>query len=223
MEALYPQSELHVIEIDPGVTEVAHGYLGLDRDTRIVSYNEDARIFLERDPTTSPLASDADTLYRRRSAGDRGGAGYDLIFGDAFNDYSVPYHLTTKEFNDRVRVWLADDGLYVVNIIDGAYGRFLRAYTYTLRQTFPYVYLAPTLRDWEETSRSTFVLIGANQPLDVAALASTSQGDAIVRTQLLDEQALNALLASGSPVTLTDRYAPVDQMLAPVFRGLTRQ
>jgi spermidine synthase len=206
MEALYPDSELDVIEIDPGVTEVAFDYLGLDPDTQIASYNEDARTYLERDPTSA----------------DRGGT-YDLIFGDAFNDYSVPYHLTTKEFNDRVRAWLADDGLYVVNIIDGAYGRFLRAYTHTLRQSFAHVYLAPTLEDWQNTSRSTFVLIAANQPLDQAALASASRADAIVRNQLLDEQALNALLASGSPVTLTDRYAPVDQMLAPVFRGLTRQ
>ena len=23
--------------------------------------------------------------------------------GDAFNDYSVPYHLTTQEFNERVQ------------------------------------------------------------------------------------------------------------------------
>jgi hypothetical protein len=135
----------------------------------------------------------------------------------------VPYHLTTKEFNDRVRAWLAEDGLYVVNIIDGAYGRFLRAYTHTLRQTFDHVYLAPTLENWEETSRSTFVLIGANQPLDVSALSSVHRESAMVRERLLDDRALDALLASGSLVTLTDRYAPVDQMLTPVFRGLTRQ
>jgi spermidine synthase len=215
MEALYPDSQLDVIEIDPGVTEVAHGYLGLDRDTKVVSYNEDARMFLERKPVgpSSPPAS----------GGDRGEAGaYDLIFGDAFNDYSVPYHLTTKEFNDRVQAWLADDGLYLVNIIDGAYGRFLRAYTHTLRQTFDHVYLAPTIENWQEVSRSTFVLIGTDRPLDRAALASAVQGDALVRRTLLDDSEIDELLASGTVVTLTDRYAPVDQMLAPVFRGLTR-
>jgi spermidine synthase len=218
MEALYPGSELDVIEIDPGVTQIAYELLGLDPGTEIASYNEDARMFLERDPSSSPLRER--TL---RSPGDRGRAKYDLIFGDAFNDYSVPYHLTTKEFNDRVEAWLADGGLYVVNIIDGAYGRFLRAYAHTLRQTFDYVYLAPTLESWEESSRSTFVLIGANQPLDVSALASVREGEALVRRKMLDQQELDTLLASGTFVTLTDRYAPVDQMLAPVFRGLTRQ
>jgi len=217
MESLYPGSELDVIEIDPGVTQIAHDLLGLDPNTEIVSYNEDARVFLARAPSSFPPPSD-----RARSAGNPG-KGYDLIFGDAFNDYSVPYHLTTKEFNDRVQAWLADDGLYVVNIIDGAYGRFLRAYTHTLRQTFDYVYLVPTVEEWQAISRSTFVLIAANQPLDLLSLAAAQPGDTLVRRELLDDQELDALLASGTLVTLTDRYAPVDQMLAPVFRGLTRQ
>ena len=46
------------------------------------------------------------------------GKKYDLIFGDAFNDFSVPWHLTTKEFNDKVAGMLADDGVYMINIID---------------------------------------------------------------------------------------------------------
>ena len=112
MEAVYPGSELDVIEIDPGVTQVAYDSLGLQPEAHIVTYNEDARMFLAREPARS----------------------YDLILGDAFNDFSVPYHLTTREFNDRVRAWLADDGYYVVNIIDGPRGRFLRAYAHTLRQ-----------------------------------------------------------------------------------------
>lgn len=51
MEAVYPGSDIHVIEIDPGVTRVAYELLGLSRDTHIVTYNQDARLFLEREPT----------------------------------------------------------------------------------------------------------------------------------------------------------------------------
>ena len=107
-----------MIEIDPGVTEVAHDMLGLSRDTPVVTYNEDARTFLKREPTGR----------------------YDLVFGDAFNGYSVPYHLTTKEFNDRVRAWLADDGLYTINIINDPSEHFLHTYLHTLRQTFHHIY-----------------------------------------------------------------------------------
>ena len=198
VEAVYPGADIHVIEIDPAVTQVAYQRLGLDPNSTIVSYNEDARMFMERPPT------------------DR----YDVIYGDAFNDYSVPYHLTTKEFNDDVRAWLADDGLYVVNIIDGPRRDFLRAYAGTLRQTFPYVYVIPSVQGWRESPRVTFVIVGANSPLDSAALGSVGiAGDqALAVRQLLSPEQTDALLAEGRTVTLTDHYAPVDQMLAPVFR-----
>ena len=198
MEAVYPGSDIDVIEIDPGVTQIAHELLGLGQDTQITTYNEDARTFLAREPSGR----------------------YDLILGDAFNDFSVPYHLTTKEFNERVRAWLEDDGLYVVNIVDGPRGDFLRAYVHTLRQTFGHVYLAPTLETWREASRSTFVLIASDAPLDLFRLSTVDGGDGVatLARQLISQAEIDQLLASGRTVMLTDRYAPVDQMLAPVFR-----
>lgn len=198
MEAVYPESEVHVIEIDPGVTEIAHQVLGLSRDTRVVTYNQDARLYLEQEPAER----------------------YDLIMGDAFNDYSVPYHLTTREFNERVRAWLADDGLYFVNMIDGPRGDFLRAYVHTLGQTFRHVYLAPTIQGWREASRSTFVLIASDVPLEMALVQEQDGGDGfpLLANRLLSQDQVDAFLAEGKAVMLTDRYAPVDQMLAPVFR-----
>jgi spermidine synthase len=197
LETVYPGSDIHVIEIDPGVTQVAHELLGLSHDTEIVTYNEDARLFLEQQPTDA----------------------YDLVIGDAFNDFSVPYHLTTKEFNDRVRAWLEDDGLYIVNIIDGPWGHFLRAYTHTLRQTFRHVYLAPTIASWRRSPRSTFVLIATDRPLDLDSLETLDAGDGnpLLARRLLSQEETDALLAEGRVVILTDQYAPVEQMLAPVF------
>jgi spermidine synthase len=197
MEALYPSSDLDVIEIDPGVTEIAHEMLGLSRDTDMDSYNEDARMFLKREPT------------------DR----YNLIFGDAFNDFSIPYHLTTKEFNDRVHAWLTEDGLYVVNLIDGPWGHFLRAYVHTLRQTFSHVYVALDLPAWRQTSRSTILVIATDQPLDVEALQTIDAGDDNARLAelLLSEETLASLMNERRTMVLTDRYAPTDLMLLPVF------
>ncbi len=194
MELLYPDSVLDVIEIDPGVTQVAYWHLGLSPDTRITSYNEDARMFLAREPVKH----------------------YDLILGDAFNDFSVPYHLTTREFNERVHAWLEPDGLYMVNIIDGTYGRFLRAYVHTLRQTFTYVYVAPTETDWRAASRTTIVIVGTDTPLDMNDFAA----DSYWRQWLLPEEEVESLLVEDGTVLLTDRYAPVEQMLAPVFLGI---
>ena len=43
---------------------------------------------------------------------------YDLIFGDAFNDFSVPWHLTTREFNEKIAKMMSPTGVYMINIID---------------------------------------------------------------------------------------------------------
>lgn len=199
MEAVYPGSRLDVIEIDPGVTQVAYDLLGLAADTTVATYNEDARMYLKRPATVK----------------------YDLIMGDAFNDYSVPYHLTTREFNDRVAAWLADDGLYMVNMIDGPRRDFLRAYVHTLQQTFSAVYVIPAVRSWRESPRVTFVVIAGNRALDLHELESIDAGDgeAMLAEMALSPAAVQAILQDSRPVTLSDRYAPVDQMLAPVFRG----
>ncbi len=199
MEAVYPGSALDVIEIDPGVTETAYQLLGLSRDTQIRSFNEDARMYLEREP---------DRQYR-------------LIMGDAFNDYSVPYHLTTREFNERVKAWLADDGLYMVNLIDGPRRDFLRAYVHTLKESFDHVYVVPAFGSWRESPRVTFVLLASQQPLDLEQFKQIDAGDgdhAITRLILPDAE-VDKILGEGRLVTLTDQYAPVDQMLAPVARG----
>ncbi len=199
MEAVYPQSELTVIELDPGVTRTAYDALGLKRDTRIVSHNEDARLFMEQNPPQP----------------------YDLILGDAFNDYSVPYHLTTLEFNRRVRAWLAPEGLYMVNMIDGVRRDFLRAFIYTLRQTFQNVYVIPSQSAWRDSPRMTFVLIATDSALDLSAIQPSGEGESLAKNVLGDGE-VRALLAEGRTVLLTDQYAPVEQMLAPVFRGETQ-
>jgi spermidine synthase len=198
METLYPDSELVVIEIDPAVTRVAHELLGLSPDTSIVTYNQDARTWFNGQPEQP----------------------YDLIMGDAFNDFSVPYHLTTREFNERVKAWLAEDGLYMVNIIDGARGEFLRAYVRTMRDTFAHVYVAPAIASWQTAQHSTFVIIGSSTPLDLDELAAAGarHGDPYFSQRVLSEEEVEDFLALVEPVILTDVYAPVDQMLAPIFR-----
>jgi len=96
LRAIYPNVECDVAEIDPAVTEANHIALDLPRDTPIRTYWGDARRFVEE-------------------AGDRR---YDLVFGDAFNDFSVPWHLTTQEFNEAIARLLDPNGVYMINIID---------------------------------------------------------------------------------------------------------
>ncbi len=90
IDAVYPLARVHVIEIDPWVTEVCYRELGLDRNSRVVAHQDDARSLI---------------------LGWNGALRFDVIYGDAFNDLSMPYHLTTVEFHQMLYDMLTDDGV----------------------------------------------------------------------------------------------------------------
>ena len=77
-----------------------------------------------------------------------------------------------------MRAWLRNDGLYMVNMIDGDGDSFGRGYVRTLMRAFPLVCLAPTNGEqlWH-ASRTTFVALADDEPLDLAALANIDGGD----------------------------------------------
>lgn len=205
LEAEYPESTSIVAEIDPGVTEANHRLMGLSRETRIITANEDARMHLAR-------------------GGDRP---YDLVFGDAFNDFSVPYHLTTVEFHRLLKSRMSEDGVYAMNIIDDArYGDFLAAMIRTLREVWTHVYVAPQAHAILP-GRNTIVLLATDQPIDQEAWYSTISPAAMAKdlseearrtaVNLVDPTEIDQLLERKRAPALTDDYVPTDRYLAPVF------
>ena len=146
-------------------------------------------------------------------------ATYDFIYGDAFNDLSVPYHLTTVEFDRLLLKHLKPNGVYLANIIDSLdSGEFLRAYTNALRAVFPHVYLFARGDSLQPFDRNTYVVMASLQPLDSARLdAVTSEKRSYERTTAMPEARLESYLKSGRALTLTDDFAPVDQLLASLF------
>ena len=202
LEVRYPQASVEVMEIDPGVTEVAHRYFGLDANTRVVTYNEDARMAL------------SGLKYQK----------YHLIVGDAFNDLSVPYHLTTLEFSRAIRDLLADNGMYMTNIVDRLQdGRFLRAYVRTLQQLFPSVYVLSNADYWDSPYRGTYVVAASLRPIPFdrfvpyRALAGIEPGSRRSATVVMPPPAMAEWLQGGQKELLTDDHAPVDTMLAALF------
>jgi len=198
IEAVYPQSTVDVIEIDPAVIAVAYQRLGLPATSRIRSFNEDARVFLNEwnDPKR-----------------------YDVVYGDAFNDLSVPFHLTTVEFNRIVANRLKPDGVYLTNIIDKFDGgEFLKAEVNALRAVFSNVSVFGRGAGFRPFDRNTYVVMASKTPFDRAAFdAITSDDDPLSRTTRLSQERLDAYLTSGRAITLTDDFVPVDQLLAKLF------
>ncbi len=212
MDAVYPVAGIDVAEIDPAVKLAAQRalYLPADDDTRIRTHTMAARTLI-------------DGLLRAGAGGS-----YDFIFGDAFNDLSVPYHLTTREFTAKLGELLKPSGVYMINVIDiyrEGLGRFLGAFVATSRESFPYVYVFSSTSDGPTDERDTFVVACSRQPLDLHNLGARAvdlefEGVLFAWAEvdrLGGEMA--TVLERGGGLILTDDFAPVDNLLAPIYTG----
>ncbi len=240
MQFAYPGTGVDVAEIDPAVTRANLMATGLPKDTKIQTYWGDARQFVE--------------LHENSKQ-------YDLIFGDAFNDFSVPWHLTTREFNQKLKKMLSPNGVYMINIIDvyesdeealkkaeneiekldetnevkkerirrkylakaHRYGGFLGAWTKTAKETFDHVYIFGT-DDPGHGRRETFVVVASMKELDLKDLGLrkndprfyTPNGRQTKPKTYSTEDENTVVNNRSRNIILTDDYAPVENLLAPV-------
>jgi spermidine synthase len=201
MEAFYPNSGIDVVEIDPGVSRVAYTHLGLPVSTRIHSYNEDGRWFVMNCKSR-----------------------YDVIFIDAYNDLSMPYHITTKEFAKMLKDVMNPDGILLTNIIDSfPKGAFLPSYVRTLQEVFGEgnVHLISINPNFEGFRINTFVVMTGRGKVDIKDFES------YVRSRFGDKAASfvmpdgvkDAFMKKSYSVVLRDDYAPVDNLIAPIFEA----
>ena len=199
VEALYSQARDEVIEIDPGVTRTAYGYMGVQPDARVRTLNMDARLGLQQLPSDQK---------------------YDIILGDAFNDLSVPYHLTTQEFDQQLQSRLTPSGFYLANIIDKMQGgRFIPSIVRTLKTVFPNVYVMSEYDSFNSSAQNTYVVAASMTPLDEQRLrAAKGQGfGAQSVSKIMAAPDMDSWLSKADPVLLTDDYVPADNLLAPLF------
>jgi spermidine synthase len=200
-DAKYSQAVMDVVEIDPEVTRVSREYFGLSETKRVRSFNQDGRWFVMNC---------------------RDKASYDFIFGDTFNDLSVPYHLTTKEFAFLLKGLLKPHGLLLTNLIDNfKEGAFVRSYIRTLEEVFGKgnVNLITFSSDVDDAGISTMVVVASSEKSDLDDFIETIQretGEERVST-VMPQEKLQQILAERHSVVLTDDYVPVDNLLAPVF------
>ena len=168
-----PEAHVDVVEIDPKVTKVAREHLNLQPYANLTAYHMDGRQF----------------VAERAAPGS-----YDLVIQDAVNDFSVPAHLMTKEYNDAVKAALKPGGAYLLTIIDSLEsGKLWKAAMATLAKTFP---------------EKNVVLLTARAIPE----AGTPDGDHWDRTR----QVL-VIYASDKPFSPEALRAAVADQLAPAF------
>ncbi len=186
--ARYPHLHLDVVELDPGVTDLARRFFALEDHARMTIHHEDARTYINRSRET-----------------------FDVILGDVFNSqYSVPFHLTTVETVRKLHGMLAEDGLVIMNTItaiEGPKGRFLRAEYRTYASVFPDVQLFPLQHPEDGTAVQNVMIVASKTPLPV----ESDSGDPDVR-RLLSQRWAHPIAEDMS--ILTDDFAPVENYMA---------
>ena len=203
----YPSGHGEAVEIDPQVTRAATEAFGLEPDTPIRIVHLDAR-------------NRVDELFARAQRGESVEK-FDLVYNDAFNHYSPPFHLTTLEYVRKLRALMSDDSVFLANTIDiFRSGRFLGAMVNTVEQVFPYVYTFCTSPGGpsDEDDRDTFVVAGSTRVLSVRNLDYLKYS-----ASLLSPKDSSRLRRRSGGLVLTDDFAPVDNLLTPVIRLVERR
>lgn len=114
----FPEMVIDVVELDPGVIDVARTYCGFAEDARMRVHVDDGRDFIE--------AAEG---------------GYDLIILDCFDADAIPPHLATLEFLASVRRALSRAGIVVANIWGPSANPLYAHMVLTYRAAFDDVYI----------------------------------------------------------------------------------
>lgn len=192
----YPNGSFTIAELDPKVSQIASEKLWFTPSSNTEIRHGDARLVLSSLPDTHK---------------------FDVIFGDAFHDISIPPHLVSDEFHTLVKSRLNKNGVYAINVVD-AFRKpvFLLSLVKTLQKQFSTVEL---WLDYDAVpaydGRVTWIVIATDTPTPKPTFAS--------RNGLYREWArapiprMTEIIGLENIVTLTDDYAPVDRLLSEVL------
>lgn len=185
---LSPQASVTVVEIDPVVTATAEERLYVSTDG-MRALHTDARVALQG----------------------LDGERFDVIVGDVYQDLTVPYHLTTREFVALVKTRLSPQGLYLLNLTDVFPDPLLvKSIVKTLGEQFRQVHVwieePPT-----KPTRISF-LVSATDGVEPPMRITAQRG--FERHWV---RATEVLVATGTPMddlpVLSDDFVPVERLV----------
>jgi spermidine synthase len=181
----YPKAEIDVVEIDPGMTEIAKKHFRLRENGRLKIFHEDGRVFLNRAKENS----------------------YDAIFIDAFSTlFSIPYQLTTIESAREIKRVLKKNGIIIFNIggaVEGPGGKFFLAELKTYQKIFPTTLVLQVDPKKKKNEVQNLILIATNQS-PPPAIDNKAGGYSLNFKQLFSIE-----IDRNIPV-LTDDFVPVE-------------
>lgn len=143
----YPESQVHTIELDPGMTEIARDYFNLEDRPNLTIEHIDGRLFFN-------------TSQKQ----------FDIVILDAFaGGITIPFHLVTVEALQGVRRILNPHGVVLQNVVGtftGEGSRATRAIVGTYRAAFPFVQVSAVTPERASTTPQNIAVIGSLEPVD---------------------------------------------------------
>jgi len=202
----FPDLRVDVVDIDPAVVAVAKEYFQVPEDQRLRLHVKDGRRFVQ------------ETTER-----------YDLIYLDAYNSDTIPFHLTTREFYREAASRLVPGGILVSNIIGSLRGegsRFFRSMHRTLDDVFGTIYTVPIYRVEAGVlplGEINLIVIATRDETrlsrgELMARAGRLGGKLVPASELADYAAhlLELPVETRDVPILTDDFAPVEILRAGV-------
>ena len=185
-----PDAQIDVVEIEPMLYDLALKYFNVSEDPRMKNYVADGRRFLKETNKQ-----------------------YDIIFADAFHSlFSVPPHLTTKEFFELTRTKLKPQGLFLANFI-GDLEKNPHSLIYSEMKTFnsvyPQTYFYAT-HSPNSTDVQNIIFVGINGSISENIQETDSIPQGLI-FQTLSEKEIRQQDIDFSPYPVfTDNYSPVE-------------
>jgi len=185
--------EVDIAEIDPALFDIAREYFQLPNDPRLKNNIIDGRYFLKN------------VDYK-----------YDTVFMDAFDAFTIPNHLFTKEFFFIAKSKLTNSGTFIINVVASLSEKkslFLHSAIKTFKTSFPSSYIF-AIQGLEEESSQNFIFLGFaddNFKLDFKTPFISKNADPLIREaeshlyQISERELSTAYI-------FTDDFAPIDYL-----------
>ncbi len=185
----YPDTVIDIAEIDPDMLAVAQKYFYFKENERMKVHVDDGRLYVKRATKK-----------------------YDWIILDAYQNDSIPFHLTTLEFLKEVKSRLKDGGVVVTNITSPFRNKFFDSMIMTYKKAFPHLYVFKG----KKSANFIFVAtVGSNMrdKDSVEARARKIQSDRkfdIDLAEIASRHEDSSAYEWEGAKTLTDDFAPVN-------------
>ncbi|MBY0537777.1 fused MFS/spermidine synthase [Patescibacteria group bacterium] len=194
----YPDMNIAVSEIEPGLFNLAHEYFELPITDKITNHEQDARVFLQSTSTQ-----------------------YDVIFSDVMNSgLFIPPHLATVEFFESFKARLAPDGIAILNFIgslDTATMGLTGSMIKTISTVFPnYELLALRGPDYTKTQNMLFILRHDDQPIVIPNTKITdyfNKTEKMAPSLIVDQKSLTL----DKQTVFTDNRSNIEPLIVKEF------